>query len=386
MDNLNLNGKNITNVDFICFKNGCKNAWEQQTSGSSYNATYDYHVQNDNDLSPTNEIQNVIPNQGLIMLNNNFGLMTCSNGQILKSTGSSWQCSIDNTGITMESDPIWSTEKTNYYTKTESDSRYQQGSELFNTTDEIEMAVNTTKFYQIKISCDNIIQNGGTDTDFCNDAAGSENSVFIPPYGNSTHAWHFDDFLSGAVSGRYITFGTQSVNTADPDVWGVYNYATGAVSGDDAGFSLGGSTTTTLAIFNVTKIVIFETRIKLVSTTGQRTFIGAIRTSTSQNLNTANNGVFFNYTTGSNWIATTCNAGTCTRTNTGVAADTNYNVFRITINTTHALFHINNNLVASHTTNIPIANLVAWLGVWTETTDTDVDNIRVDYVYFVGKR
>jgi len=54
---------------------------------------------NDADSNPTNEIQNVIANQGLIRdASNNFGLIDCTNGDVLKNTGAGWACAPDDSG------------------------------------------------------------------------------------------------------------------------------------------------------------------------------------------------------------------------------------------------------------------------------------------------
>ncbi|MFA6073270.1 MAG: hypothetical protein WC758_04105 [Candidatus Woesearchaeota archaeon] len=200
-------------------------------------------------------------------------------------------------------------------------------------------------------------------------------------------AFLFDDFLSGAVSGRYIILGTQSANVVDTNNWGVYNYATGITIGNDAGFSIGGSTTTTSQIFNITNVIKFELRAKLVATTGQRTYIGLMKTATSQNFGAINEGAVFFYdsTSNANWSARNCKAGTCTDVNTNVSTNTNFHTFTIKPSTSGVAYYIDGVFITNITTNVPTAR-VAWIGMETETTDTTADNTRVDYVLFEATR
>ena len=65
----------------------------------SVNASLQSHITNDNDLSPVNELQNIIPNAGLKIESNNFGIIDCPAGQIVKSDGiNNWTCADDDIG------------------------------------------------------------------------------------------------------------------------------------------------------------------------------------------------------------------------------------------------------------------------------------------------
>lgn len=80
-----------------------------------------------------------------------------------------------------------------------------------------------------------------------------------------------------------------------------------------------------------------------------------------------NNGAYFRYTNGVNsgrWEAVTAKAGTRTATNTGITADILYSVFEIEISQdgANAYFYINGTIVATNTTNIPIATAAQTYG------------------------
>ncbi|MBI2131021.1 hypothetical protein HYU10_04595 [Candidatus Woesearchaeota archaeon] len=159
----------------------------------------------------------------------------------------------------------------------------------------------------------------------------------------------YEDFAS-ITTGDYGQLGTETSNTNDAGVIGVHNFATNAQTGRDAGVSFGATTTTTTGLYNVSKARRFEIRMKQVATTGHRTAVGMLNTTTSQNLQTANSGTI------------SPNSGQ------------------------FAVFYINNTQVANISANIPVTNSAAWIGPWVESLDGTADNIRVDYMYFESDR
>lgn len=93
--NLDVNGdirvRNITN----CNTGNGNGVIETDLNGNLQCGTDNI---NDADSDSSNEIQGVLANQGLRVSSDDFGLVTCSNGQILKSNGSSWSCASDSVG------------------------------------------------------------------------------------------------------------------------------------------------------------------------------------------------------------------------------------------------------------------------------------------------
>jgi hypothetical protein len=99
-------------------------------------------------------------------------------------------------------------------------------------------------------------------------------------------------------------------------------------------------------------------------------------------------GVFFKYRDDLNsgqWICACRQGGTETAVNTTVAAATSYSRFRIEINETasQALFYINNNLVATISTNLPATTgQLTGIGAKIEkTTGLTQANLAIDYFY-----
>jgi hypothetical protein len=197
----------------------------------------------------------------------------------------------------------------------------------------------------------------------------------------------FDDF-NYQLNTLWILTGTMAVNTAD-NILGGKNMTTGATSGNDAGISFGSSATTTLQRINATKMRKFEAKILIVNVSRSVTVIGLGREAASVAFSAQNNGIFFNMTNNGTWFANACNANTCTMNNTGKTMNNaTWNTYTIksNMNGDYAEFYINNTLVSNLTTNLPIANLVAWVGYFIENNDGVADISAIDYLYFESAR
>jgi len=211
----------------------------------------------------------------------------------------------------------------------------------------------------------------------------------------------WDDFMGGVLDAHYAILGTQTMSVADTDVWGEYNYASGAVAGNDAGASFGGTTNTALAQYNVSNMTLFEARVKLVAVTNQRTVVGAFTTATTQVISSGvNNGVYFQYNSSTptpgidngTWWIKSCVANSCTALNTTIVPDPNFHTFTIKVGSPlttsgNVTFLYDGVQQGSWNTNIPSgANRVAWIGFWTETLTATAQNTRVDFMRLIARR
>lgn len=210
----------------------------------------------------------------------------------------------------------------------------------------------------------------------------------------------FEDFLGGSLVGTVTILGVQTVLTTDADIFGEYNFATGTVIDNDAGFSVGGTTDTggIKGIYNASNVTLFETRINLTDRVTQNTTIGLINTTVSQSLSDGiRDGIFFNFSniTGEQttrfWYIRTCVNNACTSVNTTILPDTTnfhtYKINRSLSNYSNYSFYYDDAFLGSWGETIPTnANRVNWIGVLTETKATNARNIKVDYVRFIARR
>lgn len=192
------------------------------------------------------------------------------------------------------------------------------------------------------------------------------------------------EFYGDTLDGIPVLLGTQATTNAETNKLGVHTFTTGTIIGNDAGISISQNAITSSSFYTANQTnSTFMAGIKLNVATNRADAIGLIKTSASQALASTRTGLMFfrNTTASANWTATTCNAGTCTST-TLQAGDTSFHDFRINVPSgTFAEYYIDQVLVANHSSNLPTTN-VAWIGVWTETTDTGADITSIDYVYY----
>jgi hypothetical protein len=102
----------------------------------------------------------------------------------------------------------------------------------------------------------------------------------------------------------------------------------------------------------------FETHCKIANlSTVSEEFIWRLGYQNTTTGTLTSHGIFFEYDrlTSTNWRIRTLQGGTGTATDTGVAVDTNWNTFKIVVNSaaTSVTFYINGVSVGTHTTNIP---------------------------------
>ncbi len=163
-----------------------------------------------------------------------------------------------------------------------------------------------------------------------------------------------DEFMTGAVSsgtighlGWFTTGGTIS-NISELNEPGIIRKDTSAVSGTTSSLLLSG-TQGNISYLN-SRSVIWRARL---NTNDANTTI-RIGESNGCTVSPVSSGAYFERLDGeTNWFAVTRNAGVQTRTDTGVAAGTDFAYFSYINNVgTSYSFFINDVLVATHTTNI----------------------------------
>lgn len=94
------------------------------------------------------------------------------------------------------------------------------------------------------------------------------------------------------------------------------------------------------------------------------------------------NGIYFEkLAADTNWFVVTRSAGVETRTDTGVAINTNFNSFAFTVTSASVIFQLNNATVATHTTNIP--SVTGGLNGWF-ITNTAAASKTLDLDYWQG--
>jgi hypothetical protein len=198
----------------------------------------------------------------------------------------------------------------------------------------------------------------------------------------------FVDEFYNALNTNWLITGTMAVNTAD-SILGGKNMTTGATSGNDAGITFGPSVTTTVQRINATKMRKFEAKILIVNLSRSVIVIGLGREAASVAFSAQNNGIFFNRTNNGNWFANTCDNNVCTMNDTTqIMNNATWNTYTIksNMNGDYAEFYINGTLVSNLTTNLPIANKVAWVGYFIENNDGVADISAIDYLYFESAR
>ena len=125
----------------------------------------------------------------------------------------------------------------------------------------------------------------------------------------------YDDFLGDSIRDLWTVAGTGSAAVVDAQDGGVVRLTTGAVSGNSEELDWGAFRT-----LHVNKKVTFEARVKLNSTTSIEVYY--------QIYYDGSNRISF-YRAAGNWQITCRNGGAGGDVDSGVAADTDYHIFRI---------------------------------------------------------
>jgi hypothetical protein len=171
----------------------------------------------------------------------------------------------------------------------------------------------------------------------------------------------FDDF-DGSTTGEYWTAansGAGSVQTLIDSVPGENTYGVIAITKGTTGSGRAALTLGTGSVLLGQGQFIITTKVKIPTAPGptqQFNIQFGLHDATTTD---AVDGVYFRYApkdTGDARIdCVTSNNSTRTTTNSGILMDTTWRTYKIDINPTgtQALFYINNNLVCTHTTNIP---------------------------------
>lgn len=170
----------------------------------------------------------------------------------------------------------------------------------------------------------------------------------------------------------------------DSNHMGVAQFVVGGAGGNFANLALGSLIKLGGGILNIEMLIRIEA---LATVTNDYSFRLGLGDSQSAADNT--NGVYFEYTRGTNtnWLAKTANGGTRTSTSTGVAvASGAWIKLNISINAAASsiTFSINGSSVATITTNIPTTNAVAPMVQLSRTAGTP-GNVDIDY-YFIAQR
>ena len=183
-------------------------------------------------------------------------------------------------------------------------------------------------------------------------------------------------FLNGAVT-HLNTTGTNIDGTGR----GIIHRATAATINQVASFFplLQGTNT----IFNMKDVLEFRARLCLSSTLNVICRVGIMNDATASGEPVR--GIYFETSSGPNWLATTRNNNTQTRTDTGVAlaSNTAFQTLRFFRREDGGIeFYINNNLVASHTTNIPSDPTWGLPALVLVPTTASSRAISIDYIGF----
>lgn len=207
----------------------------------------------------------------------------------------------------------------------------------------------------------------------------------------------FDDMNQNVGAYNRITT-APTLGTADNDVPSNINFPTANTYVSDGGLVLTGNVATNTATINVSHLKYYSIRARFTTGHKRTDMIGLFKTATSVNMVTAFTGVFFyannsNYSALENnsirnWTAMLCNAGTCSKLNSTVGNQTGWHIFTIVSNNREAYapsnnftFYIDGVNLGTLQTNMPTTR-VATLGTWTESTDTTIDTLVVDWAYY----
>jgi len=184
-----------------------------------------------------------------------------------------------------------------------------------------------------------------------------------------------DDFI-GAKDARWTLGGTGGTYTQNSELGGTGTLATGATSGNSADLSLNANRCT-----DKTKSPLMVTRAKLSATANMGAGLALL-------LNDANNfiDIFYDSGAGANFKYRSKSGGTQTVVDSGLAADTSYHVFSISVDNSagNITFTIDGANTQTISTNIPTALLEPKIAV--NTTENVDKQLTVDYVYLEADR
>lgn len=229
---------------------------------------------------------------------------------------------------------------------------------------------------------------------FASTAANTENDNPDIRYEESTDFYEViaggDGFSygnSGAGSG--IVTSDYGVNSTERAL-GVMSLNTGTTTTGAAWLWKGGGGGPKNIMFGTSNITwLWRSALSAVSD-GTNTYSVTLGFGESSNAKDQTDGAYFTYThsaSSGNWECVTASGGTRTTTNSGVAASTSYQQFRIAINDTgtQVLFYIDAALVATHTTNIPTTGTL-FVGNIVKTAGTTSRVLYNDYYKLITTR
>jgi hypothetical protein len=156
------------------------------------------------------------------------------------------------------------------------------------------------------------------------------------------------------------------------------------ISGNDSGCCICDLSTTTsgVGLFNLQqKTVTCDINFQPVFTNNNFTAQIGLGSTTGRAENVNGCYIFFS-NANANWQCKTSSGSTRTTTNSGVAVTTatSYEL-KMIATTAQVLFYINNNLVATHTNNIPTVGLIRQVNFWHPATEGTSKQINIDYFY-----
>lgn len=189
-----------------------------------------------------------------------------------------------------------------------------------------------------------------------------------------------DDFISGSSGSGdigalgWVATGTLTNRDSETNRPGIFRLDTGAVSGTASRISLPVSAAIDPSNNNqITWVIRLNTN---DANTTLRIGLG-----NSVAGNPPANGIYFEkLAANTNWFCVTRSSSTETRTDTGVAATTNFDTFFIRENSTTAQFRLNGASVCTHSTNIPTTFVSPW--VFIINTAAASKTVDLDYVQF----
>ena len=176
----------------------------------------------------------------------------------------------------------------------------------------------------------------------------------------------FDDFIGDWTDWWWTsTGGTGSSVEWIEAIAGQISLQSGGVSGNSVWLGLGNSAVTIVANAEL------EFRLKLVETTYAYVSAG---------LNGSNQYAQFYVSENGNWFVSSYNGSGNTLTNTGMAADGDFHVFKIEATSTSIKFYIDGLLKATHTSNLPTSLMTFSFYMDTSNSSSSGEEIRLDYV------